>query len=70
MEFTSYTEKTLGNNFNNGNEKQTRLGVGLVGIAVEVVKLCREKLLTHTYQMKNDFKYEMKLILCHDFQYF
>ena len=34
--------KTLGNNFNNGNEKQTRLGVGLEAIAVEVVKLCRE----------------------------
>ena len=42
MEFTSYTEKTLGNNFNNGNEKQTRLGVGLEGIAVQVEKLCRE----------------------------
>lgn len=42
MEFTSYTEKTLGNKFNNCNEKQTRLGVGLEGIAVQVEKLCRE----------------------------
>ena len=43
MEFTSYTEKTLGNNFNNGNEKQTRLGVvGLEGIAAQVEKLNRE----------------------------
>ena len=42
MEFTSYTEKTLGNNFNNGNEKQTKLGVGLEGIAVQVEKLYRE----------------------------